>query len=231
LASSEVLPSVTPRRFEIPALMSLAKGSIDPSESSSVSRDGPATDEFFDGDSPTKLNPRQELELRKEKLRQEEEANFTFKPALVSSSRGRSRDPKALDENRFDKLYSDALKRHLQTQFKAEGEKDKDIPFAPRLATRGRSVSRGSSASRGSARERNEPFHERLTQTTSPKPKALPEQKELTFKPTISKRAKSIERKELKDPAERLYHHNKYLKGINDCLLVISCIVVDRIAL
>eukprot|EP01039_Chlorochromonas_danica_P010885 gene10885-12099_t len=164
-----------------------------------------------ENESSTKLNPRQELELKKEKLRQKEEANYTYKPQLVASSRGRSKEVKGADESRFDKLYSDALKRHLQSQWKEENG-DKDLSFTPKLVSRGRSSSRGGSTSRSASKERGEPFHERLSVASiSPKKAALPE-KDLTFKPTISKRAQSLERKEEKDPAERLYHQNRVMK-------------------
>lgn len=170
------------------------------------------SEEVPEGESPTKLNPRQILEQRKQKLRQDEEANFTYRPALSTGHRGRTRDaPSSADENRFDKLYSDALKRHLSTTWKAD-QTEKDCSFAPKLIARGRSSSRGSSTSRSSSKERAEPFHERLS-TLSPKKTPDEQQKELTFRPQISKRAKSIERTELKDPAERLYHHNKFLQG------------------
>jgi hypothetical protein len=177
--------------------------------------------EILETDSTAKLNPRQELELRKEKMRQENEENYTFKPALSTSHRDRGRDPKAVDESRFDKLYGDALKRHLQSQWKNDAVDNKETPFVPKLATRGRSSTRGGSTSRSSSKERSEPFHARLSNTTSPKPLVDP-YKELTFKPSITKRGKSIERAELKDPAERLYHHNQFLKGQHSPILL-SC--------
>ncbi|RYG69944.1 hypothetical protein EON64_01470, partial [archaeon] len=108
-----------------------------------------------------KLSRREEIELRKEQRRQKEEANLTFKPVLSTSNhKSRTNDAKPEETARYQRLYSDALKRHIQKTWKEKEEKE--ASFSPKLSTRPRSASRSSSASRAS-RDNNE-VAERLHQ-------------------------------------------------------------------
>lgn len=165
-----------------------------------------------------KLNPRLEISLRKERERQIEASQFTFKPNVTPYKKSHVQNDTTAKENRFDKLYGDALKRHLTVQSKdEEDKKDKDLTFTPKISSLGAKVSRSSSRdrlgltsrsnnnSRASSRERDSDRRSRS--------KAVEEyQNECTFTPTISKRAKSIERQRSTEIAERLYHHDKVLK-------------------
>eukprot|EP01031_Cornospumella_fuschlensis_P040259 gene40259-49055_t len=171
----------------------------------------------------TKLSRREEVELRKEQKKQQEEANLTFKPVLSTANhKSRTNDGKTEDTARYQRLYSDALKRHIQKTWKEKEEKE--ASFSPKLSTRPRSASRSSSASRAS-RDNNE-IAERLHQglgargggaavvAAASRSRLEAElNKDLTFKPAITKRAKSMERKDSsKDASDRLYHHNQHLK-------------------
>jgi hypothetical protein len=75
-----------------------------------------------------KLSLRQEIHLRKEFEKQKEASQYTFKPAINASKNHRDSDPKS-KENRFTKLYTDALKRHVNNQNK----EDHDVRVAREL--------------------------------------------------------------------------------------------------
>jgi hypothetical protein len=172
-----------------------------------------------------KLSLRREIELRKAKQKEREEANYTFKPNIHQiNNKVKGQDPPGTPrENRFDKLYSDALKRHITTHLREE-TKDRDLTFTPTIHSRStsRQNSRPSSrartrepsverSSRGASTERDsKPIHERLS--TPRQPKKEPENSDLTFTPTISKRAKAIETLGSQEVAKRLYEHSKMIQ-------------------
>lgn len=206
--------------------------------------------------SPSKLTIRDQIRLKKEKQRQEEEAQFTFRPA-VNQSKKPQEDAKS---NRFDKLYGDALKRHMTGQTKGSESPtkgDKELTFKPKLSSMGAKQSRSSSRerlgitrsssaskSRDVSRERNglaSDSEDNQSQASSNSrsnsrgrfshgshnngvsnnkhrgvAKALEEQQaSMTFRPSITKRAKSIEKQRQPDAlnvAERLYDQGKKVK-------------------
>jgi hypothetical protein len=129
---------------------------------------------------------RQEIEERREKYFQSMEDNLTFQPMLYEyKKRKNGNDDKS--ENRFDKLYGDALKRNSRVQ-----QSSQPIPsFQPQIFTNSR---RSVSPIENSVRI---------------KPTEILFQKQLTFSPQISKRAKSLDRSEQKDIAERLFSLSK----------------------
>ena len=168
----------------------------------------------------TAMTPRMEIMLRKEKKAKEDEANFTFRPHVNKHGQASPNNGKISGKdsaNRFDALYSDALKRHLEAKWK-ESSDEKDLTFQPKITERGRSRASSRNASRtgsrasspGPATGTNETAADRLHNTQRGKLKhgTDPDNK-LTFKPEITKRAMSIDRKET---AKRLYTPNSIEK-------------------
>jgi hypothetical protein len=146
-----------------------------------------------------KLSLRMEIEMKRERIKLEEESNYTFKPVFYTGNR---RKDEGIRENRFDKLYSDALKRQITSQIKEE-EAIKQIPFSPKFVSKSRSSSRSSSRSRS-------PGPSSRSSTPS---KQKPEPPSFPFKPEISKRAKSIERPNTApEIADRLYSHSHHAR-------------------
>lgn len=150
-------------------------------------------------ESTSPVNPRLEIQMRKEKQLQEEDAHYTYKPTLINKPRKEEKS----DVNRFDRLYSDALKRHLESKWK-ESVEDKDLTFKPKISAKG-------SNSRAASRERGATSESIANRLYSPKPKTV-EAEEFSFKPTITKRAKSIDRSQHRETPERLYLHSKVAK-------------------
>jgi len=154
------------------------------------------------------LTPRMEVLLRKEKKLLEEEANYTFQPKIVSTRDNANKNRHAAaggvssygGNSRFDQLYSDALKRHLESQWKQHHE-DRDLTFKPKI-NRSRPSSRGGSRAGSPPRsETSRASTDRLYNQSigNVKGKIF---EDLTFKPSITKRAQSIDRK---TSADRLY--------------------------
>jgi len=172
---------------------------------------------------PVAMTPRMEIMLRKEKKAREDAAQLTFRPHVNRKGNGSSPSSATLSgkdsANRFDALYSDALKRHLEGKWK-ESADQKELTFTPKITERGRSraSSRNGSrvGSRASSREReggatvtpNSIDRLHSTQKGNLKHGVDPDNK-LTFKPEITKRAMSIDRKET---AKRLYTPNSIEK-------------------
>ncbi len=171
-----------------------------------------------------KLSLRREIELRKAKQKEQDEANYTFKPTIQSNQKVRSHDPPGTPrENRFDKLYSDALKRHITTHLREE-TRDRDLTFTPKIHSRSTSRQNSRPSSRAKTRENSverparvpsaerdgKPLHERLS--TPRRTKKELENSDLTFTPTISKRAKAIETLGSQEVAKRLYEHSKMIQ-------------------
>jgi hypothetical protein len=210
-----------------------------------------------------KITLRMEIMMKKEKLKQLEESNYTYRPKLYTNSarttpKGSGKDTSSptpghnssfstsvggddassMKENRFDKLYSDALKRHV-TQNQKEENKDKDLTFTPKLAKRSTSRSSSRGGSRSASRERSAPrersVDSRASGTSSSvnrnnsnsnnqertgRQAATPtrtarksiEPEKPSFQPQITKRAKSIERGREKEVSNRLYEHGIHVK-------------------
>jgi hypothetical protein len=190
------------------------------------------TTDDFTVDSPQKISIRREIELRKAKEREDQEANFTFKPHINEKSPRRD-PPGTPRENRFDKLYSDALKRHITTHLREE-QKEPELTFTPTIHSRtgSRTHSRTGStqrmresvqdhqtssssygvASTPDARDRprdTRPLGDRLSTPTRRKETPTAAQAEMTFTPSISKRARAIETLGSQEVAKRLYEHGK----------------------
>ncbi|KAJ1438579.1 hypothetical protein B484DRAFT_469197 [Ochromonadaceae sp. CCMP2298] len=171
------------------------------------------------------MSPRMELLMKKERKSREDAANMTFQPHVNAVHRKTAQ--RTVDgltkENRFDALYSDALKRHLESRWKDAVEQvaSKELTFQPKITERGRSrpTSRVQSRnpSRASSRERERPRTSMSgqgpqtdSQDESPRAKAQARMEarvkaEHTFSPQITRRAQSIDRKE---SAKRLYAPN-----------------------
>ena len=64
---------------------------------------------------PPYLTPKQEVIYKREKKRLEDEANLTFKPKIIVTSR--SQRESDVDNDRFSRLYTDALKRSKYTYY------------------------------------------------------------------------------------------------------------------
>lgn len=187
-----------------------------------------------------KKTRRQEIEDRKEQKRLRDEAEFTFKPAIPvrrSSANGAvsSTENSPSKENRFDKLYSDALKRHINLHLKEEAVVQ-SLTFAPKISERAHGSSRSASrerlgitgssrpSSRASSRERgggggsengdaSQASH-RLGRSSSRNSLGA-ESDTPSFKPTLftNKRSSSSGRQqESKDIVDRLYEHSKIAK-------------------
>jgi hypothetical protein len=160
------------------------------------------------------MTPRMEIMLRKEQKAREEEANMTFRPHVNKHGHGTSPSSAKISgkdsANRFDALYSDALKRHLEAQWK-ESADQKELTFTPKITERGRSRASSRNASRTGSRASSpgpaaESAIDRLHSTQKGKLKhGVDPDNKLTFKPEITKRAMSIDRKET---AKRLYTPN-----------------------
>eukprot|EP01038_Epipyxis_sp_PR26KG_P005258 gene5258-7307_t len=153
------------------------------------------------------FNPRVEIMLKKELQLKEEEANFTFKPKLPNYTRKSTKGEEGGGLSRFDRLYSDALKRQIETK---EAKVETNLTFQPQIHTRGRSKSpsvNSKSDSRASSTERGSLRGASPSARTKYDPNSV-----LTFKPQISKRAKSLERKVDAPVSERLFAHDQISK-------------------
>jgi hypothetical protein len=157
-----------------------------------------------------KISLRMEIMMKKEKLRQQEESNYTYKPKIYTTHKTRGTPNSAEDEhreNRFDKLYGDALKRHISTNLK-EDPNDKELTFSPK-------ITRAGSASRSASRERSATptsvSSDKSGSRSNSVRKSVAAEKP-TFQPAITKRAKSIERSRDKEVTDRLYEHGQHVK-------------------
>lgn len=164
------------------------------------------------------MTPRMEIMLKKERKAKEEAANLTFKPHVNRNGSFASKTGAGKDtSNRFDALYSDALKRHLETKWK-ETVDEKELTFTPKITERGRSLTSSRNPSRAGSRASSREREGTITESTVERLHATPKGKlkhgvdpdnKLTFKPEITKRAMSIDRKE---SAKRLYVSNSIEK-------------------
>ena len=165
-------------------------------------------------------NRRREVEQMIEMKKREEESNYTFAPK-ISTKVYISKDA---EENRFMSLYSDAKKKlmlHKEERLKL----DQAQTFAPKFSTK--------PSSRSNSRERGQSIGERLFNATSSAVKessqsmrstssienislnsSMSSKSVCSFTPTISKRAKSIDRSGSADRGigDRLYSHSKIIQ-------------------
>jgi hypothetical protein len=144
---------------------------------------------------PPVFNPRLEIEKKKEQKLREEASNLTFKPTLFVR-KGMPKGKIDQSDNRFDKLYNDAIKRHLEDKWKQHID-DPDLTFKPKLTSR-------ASRSRSASRERDERLHQSATGHVTVEVK----EEKFSFKPEITKKAKNIGRSQ-GETATNLYMHSK----------------------
>ena len=164
-----------------------------------------STGRFFDASTASETpavvsNPKLEVQARMEKKMLEEEANYSYKPTLYTKPR---KEHEKIDDNRYDRLYSDALKRHLESKWK-ESLEDKELTFKPKISAKG-ATSRSASRERGAV---SESIEQRLLGLAQKAPQ--PEQ--YSFKPKITQRAKSIDRSQARETPERLYQNSKTIQ-------------------
>lgn len=176
-----------------------------------------------DSISEAKISLREEIALRKEKEKKEFEDNITFKPQLFTSKysiKDGSTPSKDLEkslnasqiekENRFDKLYADALKRHINSQSKPDD--NKELTFTPKLTQKG-SRSRSSSRTRDGADSDTESIYSRSRSRSSSRSRAPEKDPDCTFKPQITKRGRSVDRGPEKSSfSKRLYEDSTLIK-------------------
>lgn len=144
------------------------------------------------------LSKRDEIALRKEKQLRTAKESMTFQPTLHA----RPRDIKLKGNptvSRFDRLYGDAIKRLEEDPKSRSRPDDNELTFKPAISAKARSSSSDRRAS-----DLVNSMHKgvgtgRIPIKESPKDPNL-------FKPTISKRANSIERSSSAlDTSSRLY--------------------------
>ena len=118
----------------------------------------------MDISSPPACNPRLEIERRKAEKEAEEASNYTFSPKIKNQSPATKqnkelieRDERDSQKSSFDRLYVDAMKRHVDSKIKEQVNikpGDEELTFKPKFETRStsrnssKSLSRSSSASR-----------------------------------------------------------------------------------
>jgi hypothetical protein len=159
-------------------------------------------------DSPPKLTRREEIAMKREAKKKLEEENLSFAPNLVSRkslgvkakpTTGETPDSQGNGEpqSAFSRLYSEARKKQEDAKKEGDTTKDKTLTFTPTITPRAASRERSKSPAdlvrrqylaSGAGREIKEP--------EAPKD---------SFKPQISKRAKSLERNKEMSPNDRLY--------------------------
>ena len=151
-------------------------------------------DESISSNRDEPSNLRREIEKRKEEKKRLDEANCTFQPDF-EARRGRDSAVKPVVGSRFDYLYSDAIKRVTEGPRGIHEEKNS---FKPRISPRARSISSDRKATDMINSLHNASGAGRANIKEAPKdPNA--------FKPTITRRASSLERNSVTDTNSRLY--------------------------
>lgn len=165
--------------------------------------------------SPTKrsMTPRLEVMMKREAKQKEIEENLTFKPKMLTRKSSFSKPSSNDGATRFELLYEDAKKRSAKiTDKSANSSFEKEITFQPQLVTRSRSSSRASlhddNSSVGST---TSSFVDRLY--TSSKKDFSQNQAQYSFKPSITKRASSIDRSHMRETTDRLYNLSSQIKA------------------
>jgi len=202
---------ITQSKIKIPK-REVPESEIEPVDSRAVSP----------GDRSGSTSRRREIERMKEQKRLEEEAQFTFMPMSISKKKFSSKDS---DEDRFSVLYSDAKKRHLDMRNERLKDRlDEELTFSPKLSPRvlrsssRDTISRISAAGTSRSMSSDGPIAVKHTAKSIAAVKT-PVKNEFTYSPSISKRAKSIDRSRAakgKDSAaavaeigERLYQQSQ----------------------
>eukprot|EP01038_Epipyxis_sp_PR26KG_P005259 gene5259-7308_t len=166
----------------------------------------------------TPMSKRMAIMLKKELQKKQEEDNYTYKPKIIETKRVQQDGVSSDGSSRFDRLYSDALKRHLDVKVKADSYERPSFHPTISDSSRGRSRSRekGSksgdksvdSTSRSSSVDIATKLYNQHIGNVSAEVKA---EYTPSFKPKISKRAKSLDRApELNGSVtERLFNQTK----------------------
>lgn len=156
----------------------------------------------------TNLSLKEEINLKKEMKRLEEEEQFTYHPNITSSVNSLKHanlsnskvDATDNSASIFQKLYSDAKKKKEKLQVVTTDQ----YSFKPE-------INRSSSRNRKSSNDNdNSSVSERLYALSLKPNDRLNNSIDLsTFKPKITKRAQSVDRKHQGPATERLYNMNK----------------------
>ena len=147
-----------------------------------------------------KLSRREEVALQRAAKKKAEEDNLSFKPQIAHRKPKKSKTPDDVDsspkpaEAAHDRLYSDAMKK----KEKAATPPRSEFSFQPTVPHRQNSINASKARAKSPIQSSN-----RLYQTAARQPRT--EEPAGTFKPNISKRAKSLERNPSVSTADRLY--------------------------
>ena len=146
---------------------------------------------------PPKMSRRAEVEMQRAAKKKQEEDNLRFKPQIAhrKSTQKASDDPDSPakpEEPAYNRLYSDARKK----------QEDAKIPPKPEHTFKPNVPQRSNSNVKARAKSPIDTSN-RLYQTSARQPRS--QEPAGTFKPTISKRAKSLERNPGISTADRLY--------------------------
>jgi bifunctional DNA-binding transcriptional regulator/antitoxin component of YhaV-PrlF toxin-antitoxin module len=146
------------------------------------------------------------VEKKMEARRMEEEQQLTFKPKLHEYKGSAPGNPE--EGTRFDKLYKDAKKRHLEAKvIKAHAEEPQGS-FQPQLVTR--------SSSRGKRAPSPQGIHQRLHAQTGAGNLKSVQADDHPFHPAITRKALEISRNQSVDIADRLFQKSFELKDKQD---------------
>jgi hypothetical protein len=146
------------------------------------------------------------VEKKMESRRIEEEQHLTFKPKLHEYKGNVPTNPE--EGSRFDRLYKDARKRHVEAKMIKAQSEEPQTSFQPQLATR--------SSSRGKRAPSPQPVHERLhTQTGAGNLKQV-HKEDPPFHPAVTRKALEVSRSHNVDVADRLYQKSFEMKEKHD---------------
>jgi hypothetical protein len=143
--------------------------------------------------------------IKKEQQRQRDEAQFTYQPIIFTQRSPSSQRMSREQENRFEKLYGDAVKRQITGKIVQQVAKDvvydRDLTFSPRLSKKGANLSRSASRERlGISRSSScsEVGSIASTARTFRSRSPSPARSEFSFSPQITKKAQlSADRRSL----------------------------------
>jgi hypothetical protein len=150
-----------------------------------------------------KMSRREEVALKAAAKKREDEDNFSFKPHLAHRKK-KNGDPESpaggagagAGEEAYSRLYTDA--RRKQEEAKIQSSLPPPDTFRPTLAHRSTSVVKDKARAQSPIESSNRLFRTSHRQSR-------PEAPQASFKPTISKRAKSLERNPGVSTSDRLY--------------------------
>lgn len=160
-------------------------------ETDNVEFDGEMSNESAsDKENVVRLTRREEILMIKEEKLRKEQNNLTFKPAIVR--RGRD-ETVTKNVNSFDRLYNQAKEKKKTVK--------PEFSFKPEITDLAKSKQRSSTPDDKTSRLYNSNGAGR---PRSAVPNDKQEKEKCTFKPEISKRAQSLERRRDASPATRL---------------------------